>query len=493
MRHRPTPLLALLLVPAAIAACSSPTVQESGATTAAGGSQGGTGGSAGTGGDAGTMPVACAWTPQTSNATCPAGPCPIGLDEVLTCQDTEFAAPGLRVAPAPDATWLATSSTNDREVYRLTASGEERQDGVPAAYLRTTIALALAPDGTVHLGADTTLPVNTPQGLTYVGGVVHATRTAAGVWSSSEVYGNSDKYAPLVDLEVSAAGAPGLWIVTDAPDAYSLATPSAQGDAWTLTSAPVPEAGAWNRFTRSAADGSTVSLAIEAPPSGYQLHALVGGADRDVGSPFSGPGLWLMAVTPAEAPTSSSGPLFAVALEAEDGIHVVGEPGSGPEVESLVPGTLPLAGSCVAPGDLTACTGSCHSTGTGLEDGAYALARTDDGNVWLAYVVTALDQTIDWSVQGDPGAGFCAGDVGKDSSQGTLHLVRVPADGSAPAEVLAMPIDRPGGQDAFSDLNQSVRFVDARGFGTDLAVGVRTGWVGGPFAVRVLRLDTTRL
>jgi hypothetical protein len=112
---------------------------------------------------------------------------------------------------------------------------------------------------------------------------------------------------------------------------------------------------------------------------------------------------------------------------------------------------------------------------------------------WLAYVVTAFDQTISYAIEQEPGPPLCFGQVTKDSSLGTLHLVRVALDGSAPTEALVMPIDRPGGI-ARSDLYESVRVIDARGSGKDLALGVRTGWdVSKHSAVRVLRVDTTKL
>ena len=54
---------------------------------------------------------------------------------------------------------------------------------------------------------------------------------------------------------------------------------------------------------------------------------------------------------------------------------------------------------------------------------------------------------------------------------------------------------------AFTSENGVTRFfheldaqrLDARAFGHDLALGLRTGWVGQPHAVRVLRLDTSAL
>jgi hypothetical protein len=415
------------------------------------------------------------------------------IDGELRCNDTEMAAPGVRVAPAPDATWLATSSTNDRHVYRLTSSAAERQEGVPKDFLRTTMSLALAPDGTPHLGADTTMVAN--QGsVTYVGGATH-TSFANGTWTSSLVHHTPGKYTPVLDLEVGGDGVPRMWLVSDAPSTYSLATPDG-ASGWTLINAllPVPVAtGGGYRFTL-ATDGSIVALAFDLGASLPQLRALVGGLLRNIGSPVEN---WLItdySVTAVKAPATVAGPLFAAAIAHNDGVHIVGESAQAPETEVTAPGTTAPTPTCVTPTDLMSCNGTCNETGVGMEERAFAIAWTDDGVAWLAYVVTAFDQIIAYGPQGDPGGQFCVANVQQDSSKGTLHLVRATLDGSAPKEVLTVPIERPGAQDAFApgDGFDDPRFVDARGFGKDLAIGVRTGWFGSN-AVRVLRIDTTKL
>lgn len=471
--------LGVLASASILAACSSSVVDPTGT---GGGGHGGHGGHGGTGG---TVEVQCTWATKTNNATCKAGACPITLDEELHCGDLEFGAPGLRVAPAPDATWLVTSSSNDRQVYRLAGGSAERHDELPAELARTTIALALANDGTVHLASDNT---QTPD---YEGGVVHASNVG-GTFKTSKVFDNPNKFSPVVDMEMSSDGQPLVWVVTDAPSAYSLFTPT-QPEGWSMAAAPVPEAGAWNRFTRGS-DGSLVSLAFKSLANGgSQLHALVNGADRSIGKPsldFSTPD---MVVAAAPGPKSPSDRIFTVALAYEDGIHVFGEAASGPAVEKVIPNVSAPVPTCTPP-DPSMCTGAtCHETSVGMEDRAFALAWTDEGVAYLAYVITTHDQQIGYSLQGDPGVEDCWGNVESDSSKGTLHLVRVRFDDSAPEEVLTMPIERPAGVDAFSDFNSSVRFLDARAFGSELAIGLRTGWVTEPHAVRVLRIDTSKL
>jgi hypothetical protein len=463
-------------------------VDAGGANDAGDAGESGTAGDTGSGGDAG--PPTCAWAAKNSAATCAAGPCPIVLDEELRCSDTEFAAPGLRVAPAPDATWLATSSTNERIVYRLTSTSQQLEDGVPPGFLRTTMSLALGADGAVHLGADTTAIGQSDAGLTYNGGASYAA-FGNGTWASSLVHHNQGRYTPVVDLEVGSDGVPRMWIVSDPPSGYSMATPSA-GGTWALASAalPVPTStGLLYRFTL-ASDGSVVALAFD---GSSQLRALVGSTPRAVGSPASSP-VPDYSVTAAPAPATPAGPLFAVAIAHGDGIHVVGESAQAPETEVTVSGAKPATPTCVTPTGTATCSGTCHETSSGMEARAFALAWTDDGVAWLVYVVTTFDQTIAYGPQGDPGGQFCVGNVSQDASTGTLHVVRVALDGSAPKEVLSMPIDRPGNGNAFQPLGDfdDPRFVDARGFAKDLAIGVRTGWFGSN-AVRVVRLDTTNL
>ncbi len=472
--------LGLLAGAAVLSACGSTTVGPGGT-----GGSGGTGGGGGAGGTGGQKPVTCTWAAKTSNAVCSAGACPISIDQELRCDDDEFAAPGVRVAPAPDATWLATSSGHARQVYRIAGGKAEKQDGVPESFQRTSIALTLSADGAVHLASDTTTQPD------YQGGVVYASYVG-GMWTTSVAFDNPEKYTSVLDLEMAKDDTPLLWVLTDAPDTYSLLTPDPAGG-WKVAAAPVPAVGAWNRFTR-ASDGSIVSLAFkQTPTNAMQLHALVGAKDRVIGPPFSDFSAPDYVLAAAPAPASPSELLFALAMADEDGIHVFGESASAPEQEVFLPGIKEPVATCKNP-EPTSCTGAtCHETSVGMERGSFSLAWTDDGVAYLAYVITTYDQDITYSLQGDPGIEDCWPNVASDKSTGTLHLVRVTFDGSPPKEVLTMPVERPGGGDAFSDINSSVRVLDARAFGHDLAIGLRTGWVGTPHAVRVLRLDTTGL
>jgi hypothetical protein len=496
MRALRRPLVGLLLLPASFA-CSSPPQGGLGAggtevgTGGAGGSggssatvgTGGTGGAVGTGGTVVT-PVTCMFTNETSDATCAAGPCPILLDVEETC---DVPWQNAQVVPAADATWVVTRATNELVVYRVTATEQQKVDGVPADFAGTGPMLAIANDGTLHFAADTSKVIY-PQGkTTYIGGLTHAT-LANGVWSSSIIVPNVDGNGIRTrGLQVAPDGVPRVWFISSlyVPHppfvGYSVATPSASG--WTLTEAQLPGGasmdlgGGRNAFTL-AADGSIVSLALESAYPGDRLYALVGGAARTVGSVLS----WgadqsfipSYTFTPAPVPGAPSGLLFAAALADAAGIRVVGESASAPETEILVPGTQPPTPTCPAP-DYWSCSGTCHETGAGMQ--SYALAWTDDGVAWLAYVVTQLDQMIQFVPEGSPDSTpeTCSIHVTQDHSTATLHIVRVTLDGQPATEVLAMPMATPAG-------------VASHGFAKDLALGLSTS-----AGTRVMRLDTTKL
>jgi hypothetical protein len=232
-------------------------------------------------------------------------------------------------------------------------------------------------------------------------------------------------------------------------------------------------------------------LALVFGANPIQLLAQVGGTVRNVGSAAPGAGAPDFDVTAPPAPAVPSGPLFAVAIAEADGLHVFGESAQAPETETTVGGAIaPPAPTCNAPSPPN-CNTTCHVTASGMEPRAFALARTDDGVAWLVYVVTNFDQTIGaFFQQTSDGSSFCTPFTSGDASTGTLHLVRLALDGTAPKEVLSMPIDRPGAKDMFASEWEYPRFVDARGFGKGLAIGVRTGW--NTSAVRVIRVDTSK-
>lgn len=464
MNLRRNPLRATLLLSlvgaTALAACSSTVALDNGSSAA---------------------PVVCAWAHNTSDASCPAGACPIVLDEELICNDGNLGAAGLRVAPTPDATWLATSSANERMVYRLAGGKEERQEGIPEAFIGSRIWLALGPDGAPQLVADPT--GHSPEN---VGGVTRAV-FANGTWTSSVILDSKESLAPISDFEISPSGKPFLWFKDGPSGNVALATSNGQGG-WTLD----PKVYPCDRYTLDG-DGSPMCVTLRyVTGTTFQFHARIGGVDTLIGEPIDLMGNGGRLVLAAPPPQIPSGLLFGAAIVGSDGIRVVRV---SKEAQAQVSAVVVIPSSAESCPENASCQTTCHYTGTGLDENALAVGWTDDGTAWLTYIVTDIDQTWDYSVEGGGGSleqqdGSCFSDRSQDSSKGTLHLVRFSPDGSAPTEVLTMPIARLG---ASLSATTWGRFIDVRGSGKDLAIGVRTGWFTGGNTVRLLRVDTSKL
>jgi hypothetical protein len=464
---------------------------HAGATGTGGEGAAGGGGAGGSGGDA---PVVCTSQVMHHPSACPAEPCAITEDVEIACDDWEYAAPGLRVGPAPDATWLMTTSDRERFAFRV-AGGEATRgdDGLPETYARQILSFALDSGGQPHLAVDVT---GFDSAGHYPGGAEHAA-LADGAWSTSLVYDREDKGVPVIDLEIGPGDTPYVWIVSDAPGAVVLATPVDEGQ-WSAEPAATPDTGGgWRRFTLTAS-GEPVAFDFEEIVAGsaWQLRTVIAGKEASLGAVVDdwSPGGYAVthAISPATA--APAGPPLAVAVMHDDGLHVAWPVELG-FTELVVDDSERLTPSCDASWD-NGCPGPCHDAASGLERDAYAIARTADGVVWVAFVRTALNLDLRFEEHCDPEPGcYCEAIVDDDQTTATLHLVRIDTAAPSVAEVLSTSIAPLQTFNLFSDLWTPVRLVDLRGHGSDLAIGVRTRTAGDPLgaAVRVLRLDTTVL
>ena len=128
------------------------------------------------------------------------------------------------------------------------------------------------------------------------------------------------------------------------------------------------------------------------------------------------------------------------------------------------------------------CEGPCHFTASGLDEPLYAITRTQDGRVWLAYVITHADvhheyEIIDVQYSG----GFCQATVVIDNTFNELHLLEIPLSGEPPVEVFALDVGPPDWSNVFG----------MRAFAHALAIGFDVHY--DPFddpRARVLRIDT---
>ncbi|MEZ4449246.1 MAG: hypothetical protein R3B09_07180 [Nannocystaceae bacterium] len=427
-------------------------------------------------------PVECVVSPMEHLEACPGEPCPIVEDVEIRCDDDEVAAPGIRVAPTADETWLVTASSHARIFIRVVDGEGGLFEALPEAFDRETILLAAGPEGAVHAAADVTQPP------TYDGGLVHV--ADPGRWAPTTVY-DTTKYIPILDLEVALDGVPHLWFIGDAPDQKNLATRVDEVE-WSVGPAPLPSGVEWTHYTLTSA-GAPVGAGFHEAGSGWQLWTLVDGVEAMLGAQVDDLFPHGYRLTPAPVPLAPPGPPYAVAIQHLDGIRVVWPEGD-PYTEVAIAGSESLLTLCDGTWD-DGCPAPCHELGGGLEDGAMALARGSDGVVWLVYVRTQLDYEVTYSEECTKNQGcYCKTKVGADVGAATLQVVRVPVDGAPPTLALSQPIADPALFDLFSGWQDTPRGVDARAFGDHLAVAIRTmDGPGGPYAVRMLRIDTSML
>jgi hypothetical protein len=200
-------------------------------------------------------------------------------------------------------------------------------------------------------------------------------------------------------------------------------------------------------------------------------------------------------VLPPKPAAQATIPRFAAVVQHPDGLRLA----SAGEVdgEVAIPGTATPAYSCQrgfgdspSPG----CPADCHEVTSGLEWSAFAAARTSDGDVWIAFLISHLDWTIAYEMQDIDLQPTCVGNIAADKSRGELRLVRVPAAGGAPEVAVTLPLPAIAGESHFSDVYQRHPLVEVSAFGTELTVAMRTQASRvGPFTARVLRVDTSLL
>jgi hypothetical protein len=429
------------------------------------------------------IPVDCSSVPVDHAAACPE-PCAIDIDLEIRCADSEFAAPGLRVAGGADSAWLVTASSTNAMLFSLAADAATRQDVLPTGWIRETILLALGAAGDLHLMAQWTV-FEPDFGST----MLHVAEAAD--WAASTVF-QTNKGLPALDLEVDLAGAPHLWFVGDAPDGNFEAV--ADGDQWTVDDVIAPAGTDWHHFGLTTA-GATVATGFDQQGNLWQLQTRIDGVERELGSAVFAPYPYTYRLATAPRPTvPAMGPAVAAAIQHTTGLRVAWLLPPADYDELLVPAAAVLEPSCLGQWD-RGCPGPCKETATGVEEAAFAFARTPDGRGWLAYVTTQLDVQLSYEEDCREEVGcFCRSNIDSENTSGVLHLLRVDFELPGATEVLTLPVRAPALSDLFSGWSDTPHAVDLYAHGTTLTIGLRTqDSTFGERAVRALRIDTTLL
>lgn len=433
-------------------------------------------GEGGQGGEGGEI-VCEAVSRAPSSDGCLTAECAVVLDTDVLCDDLEFGEPGVRVAPAANATWLATASSEATIIYRVDQDGAERVDeGLPREYARNTYSIATDATGRLHVGVDATRAGND-----YVGGAEHAVFDGT-AWTRTLVHDRDDKYVSMINLEIGADDRASLWISDDAPETCVIAQETAEGS-FTTESAPTVSDGGGGRWFSLGVDEQVIAFDVRSEG----LIASIDGDERVVGSTGTS---YDYRITHAPAPFEDAlGPTYAALLVQPTGLTVVWPEGDETWGEVAVPGSAEPVATCPFPDD-DACTGSCVETSVGVEAPSFAIARTSDGNLWVAFVETTFDVDYDFEEECEEEAGcWCSAIPKEDRSTFMLRLVKVDPSTGAAEPVYAAPIPRLLGR--FTDLFSQPRSLDLRGYGTSLALGMRLRGVSNEEPiVRLLRLET---
>ncbi|MDI1480796.1 hypothetical protein [Polyangium sp. y55x31] len=452
---------------------------------AGGGGAGGGGGGGGSGGE----PITCSFEVASHDVGCPEGSCPITTDVEVRCTEREFGAAGLRVAAAPTGTFLGTSSHGATYLFEITPSGGSRIEAFPMRLDATSMILAQDPSGAVYaVGDETTIdgstsPVGYPNGLVLV--------RPDGSWFVKEtVADRDDRYVPVYDFEIDPTGIAYVWYASEPPSGISVARRAVDGN---FSSSPVPTIGEGSRFTIDAS-GAPVSLGFIPNGSFYDLAY---GDPPEVLTGLSVPSpVAKYRVTQAPASVLGAGvePFVAV-VQHDVGLHVVWPSGQASDEIEVADTNVP---AYVCPFtteyDLqnATCPAPCHETATGIENGAFAITRTADGKVWLAWIVSHLDYMRVYQKQcfDSEQMCICGGLAEEVKTKNELVIARYDPGQPLVEPLLTLPIDAPSTYEFYSDLWTDVRLLDIRAFENEVAVGVRLEDEKG-IKVRVLRIQNT--
>lgn len=490
-----TSLRGIAAVLALLAACDSEVNPEGGGGEGGEGGQGGdgasggeggqggegaAGGQGGEGGTGGVGPITCEATQGDVEDGCLVAGCAVVVDTDFTCDDFEVAAPGVRVAATEEATFLVTATSNAAVVYRVIGGEASRiDDGLPSSYVRSTFSAATDSEGNLHLGVDATIP-----GVDYDGGAEHAVFDGVS-WSRSVVHDREDKYVPMLNLEIGAGDLASLWISDDAPDTCVIAQED-EGGAITTVNAPTLQGAYGRRWFSLATDERVVAFDMRDDV----LRTLIDGQETSLGG-ASVAAEYLVAHAPAPF-EGAAGPAYAALLARQQGLSVVWPDGAGGWDEAVVPGSGRPTLSCPDLSDGPECTGDCVETSTRVERDSFAIGRTTDGKLWVAFVSSAYDIALHYEEDCQEEIGcFCNKIVDDDQSTYTLHLVSIDPESGTAEEVYRGSTERLGVDDLFLGSYSYPRALDVRGYGTSLAIGVRTAGASfGEAAVRLLRIET---
>lgn len=400
---------------------------------------------------------------------------------------------GLRVAPAPNTTWLSTSSNADQMLFRISGGSAERSNH---GLLHSGL-LALDNEGSLHMAY-----IETPLGASLYSNPPFAAHAVlrGNTWTSERVYANPPGSTFVDAFEIAQDNQLYLWASGGVIDVAWLMTKKPAATSWTGSSG----GGAlfWDRGYTVINDGSPVTLGVVRPNSGAlgDLYVELAGENIELSRGLIPHSTFRVTHAPPPSSDASVGPDLATVTQASSGLSVAWLTPDGVAHVDL-PGTTftpsPEESIFVGVKD-PVCASSSRYVAAGVALDEYNIARTSDGSIWVAYIYTKYDVQHHYeascTVCSDDNCCRCDRVIEQDASRASLHLLRIDTITATAREVLVLPMAPLQVRAYFLKSWRDPRMFDMRGFGKNLAIGLRTRskTVARP-NVRVLRIDTSTL
>jgi hypothetical protein len=455
-----------------------------GAGSGGNGGGGGSSGGGGSGGAGGTGAVAdgCAVTVDGPGASCAGTSCPVTLSAYVDCEAGVFDLRAVAASREKGYMSFYHQAAATPRGYAMFAAmdaggGSEVEQLADEVWRAADVAVDAAGDPVVYAVTDTDI-------ARYGGGIGSWMRAtvpggaAAPHWLDAAIGTNEDEYVlhgydgvPLVLASDDGSGWTEREIAGPRDGIASLGLGSWDAFALALANDGTPHAAYWER---GASEGTLDHVAGSAAPETLTTRVL-----SDHGSP-------LRLIVPA------NGNGAVVGLVESQEIHILVPDGSGGYATLPLPSTLvsvkPTGCMEKTEGDVCPADATYTETSDGVQGTGYALARTEDGRIWLAYAERHVEcdyMRIDELTESGP---QCVSRVVDDRSKTEIVIAEV-VSGAAAAitERFRGPIDNADATELAADASGMHLHVAAALFRSTVIGDSDRG------GVRYLAIDTTGL
>lgn len=377
----------------------------------------------------------CELIPGDHSALCGDEPCPIVDDVELHCNDIYLGNFGVGVAVDEQAAYAAVSGFDG--AWLMSAVGDQGElDVLPNDYSPAHIELTQDLEGALYLGNDRSRMV----GGDYHSDIAFTLLDQPGMVAET-LYSGVNEVPEVYGLEFDYQGRAHIWFEAKpfGGDLNQLGVRHGvrlDAASWWQNNALDQSSGYFDFGITPAGDPVTVSLEYE--DGEYQLYAERLGQHDPLGDRLPFARTPLLPELPKPEPLAT-GPDYLALIGDEVGLQLVWPEIAGWSALPL-PNTAPETSECVLE---CPCPTNCNETGTGVPGLGYAVARTSDGAVWVAWITR--DEDIEFVVSEEEWDGdcLCQLSVASDHSTAALHLGRVDPQLLALEEKLTMPIARP--------------------------------------------------